>query len=155
MSAKANSTLILGIGNPILSDDAVGIRITEEIKELYPEVDTEVASTSGMELVDCMEGYDRVIIIDSVKTGEHPPGTLLEIPMEELSKAVNISTFHNLNFPTALELGKRYLGKMPEKITIYAIEITDNVTFSEKCTSEVEDSIKSNAKKIMKIEFHA
>jgi hydrogenase maturation protease len=69
--------LILGLGNELLSDDAVGILAARVLKErLGDKADVVESSLSGMALLDLLVGYERAILIDAVKTGRTPPGTI-------------------------------------------------------------------------------
>ena len=152
---KKLNTLILGIGNTILSDDGVGIKVAEEIKKTVDNVDIKSLSISGLAILSEIDGYEKVIIIDSMKTGKSPPGSVIKLSLDDLSYAVNLSCYHNVNLPTALEIGKRYCKGTPKDIEIYAIEVKDNVTFSERCTPEIERAIPEIAKKILREQFNA
>ncbi len=149
-------TLILGIGNPILTDDGVGIRVANEIKRLweirlrrtdvevrkpFPQIEVMEASVDGISLLDYIVGYDKLIIIDSIKTEKGNSGSLYKLKIEDLSTSQSPSYSHGVNLRTAIELGKRLGYKIPEFIDIYAIEIEDNITFSEHCTTKVKEAI--------------
>jgi hydrogenase maturation protease len=61
-------TLILGLGNPILTDDGVGVLVAEEVRSRLPEdtpIDITEVSVGGLTLMETMIGYDRVILIDA------------------------------------------------------------------------------------------
>ncbi len=62
-------TIILGVGNPILRDDGVGVHVAEELKKHIkkPGVTIDSAFTGGMNLLDLMVDHDRAILIDAVK----------------------------------------------------------------------------------------
>ena len=62
-------TLVLGVGNPVLTDDAVGLRIAHLIQEAKPELTAIETAEAGLTLLELVNGYERVIIIDSIKTG--------------------------------------------------------------------------------------
>jgi len=63
-------TLILGLGNPILSDDGVGVGVAGELEGRLDQQEVTVVETSmaGLSLLDLLIGYDRVIIIDAIQT---------------------------------------------------------------------------------------
>lgn len=63
-------TLILGLGNPILSDDGVGLGVAEELEGRLDQQEVTVVETSmaGLSLRDLLIAYDRVIIIDAIQT---------------------------------------------------------------------------------------
>ena len=135
------NTLILGIGNPILSDDGVGIKVARRLKE--ESLQSEVAETSevGMALLDLAAGYDRLIIIDSIKTGQGKPGEVYKLGLEDLKPSMDFPSSHGLDIATALELGRKLGYKMPCHISLYAVEVRDNVTFDENCTEEIEKRV--------------
>jgi len=145
-------TRVLGIGNPIVTDDAAGLKIAQEIKQLRPELDVVEACSGAMGLFDYITDYDRLIIIDSVKTEGGIPGSLYRIDIEALKPTLNHATSHGLDIASALKLGEGMGYHMPQLISIYAVEIKDNTNFSEQCTEEVKDRIPSIAKKIVEEE---
>lgn len=146
------NTLILGVGNSILTDDGVGIKIAHKIKEGNPELEVIETSEGGMALLDHVLGYDKLIIIDSIKTEQGKPGELYKLELADLKPAMDFSSSHGISIATAFELGQRLGCRMPRFVSIYAIEIKDNSTFGEECTEEVEERIPSIAKKIMEEE---
>ena len=145
-------TLILGVGNPILTDDGVGIRIAQKLKEEKPELEVIETSESGIALLDLIAGYDKLIIIDSIKTKKGKPGDLYKLELEDLRPAKDLSSSHGIGIATAFELGKELGYEMPKHISIYAIGIKDNSTFGEDCTQEVEAKIPSITLQIIKEE---
>ena len=148
-------TLILGLGNPILSDDAVGIRTVEKIEKLVGKkdgIDYVKDSVAGLRILDIINGYDKLIIVDAVEKGGKP-GTLYKIPLSELDATIHLTSLHSINFAAAIKWGKEMGFKIPEDISIYGIEIIDVVNFSEKMTPEVQNSVERNALKIAGMEF--
>ena len=136
-------TLVLGIGNPILSDDGVGIRVAHEVVKKLDDPQITVAETSaaGLSLLDSIVGYDKVIIIDAIQTEEGKAGQIYRMEPEDFSFAKHISSPHQVNLVTALELGKVLGLTMPHEISIFAVEAKDIASFSEVCTPEVESAI--------------
>lgn len=144
-------TLVLGLGNTILSDDGVGIIVAKELKKrLNPQdFDIKEASIAGLSLLDEISGYDRLILIDSIKTSSSPAGKLRKIELKDFGTTSHLASFHNIDFATAIELGKRVGYKIPEIIDVYAIEVDDNSTFSEELTPKVKESIPTIVDKIL------
>jgi len=145
-------TLVLGLGNPILSDDGVGIRVAQEVGEKLNDPQITVAETSeaGLSLLDSIVGYDKVIIIDAVQTREGNAGQIYRMGPQDFSSAKHLSSPHQINLVTALELGKMLDLAMPQEITIFAVEAKDITSFSEKCTPEVERAIPEVVKMVLK-----
>ena len=70
-------TLVLGIGNVLMGDEGVGVRVVEAIDPLsLPQgVDIVEGGTGGFQLLGLFDQYDRMIIVDASLDGK-PPGTL-------------------------------------------------------------------------------
>jgi hydrogenase maturation protease len=136
-------TLVLGLGNPILSDDGVGIRVAHEVSNRLknPQVAVSETSAAGLSLLDSIVGYDKVIIIDAIQTEKGQAGQIYRMKTEDFSLTKRLSSPHQVNLATALELGKMLGLAVPEKITVFAVEAKDITNFSEKCTPEVEKAI--------------
>jgi len=145
-------TLVLGLGNPILSDDAVGIRIAEGLKEETPAQDVIGTSEAGIALLDYADGYDKLVIIDSVMTEAGKPGELYKLELEDLKPGMNLSSSHGVDIATAFTLGEKLGYSVPKQVTVYAVEIADNTTLGEKCTQKVEERIPFIVRQIVKEE---
>lgn len=137
-------TLLLGMGNPILSDDAVGIRLAEGLgRRLRPRPGLEVREeccTGGLELLDVVAGFDRLIVLDSIKTTGGRPGDWYRFDGTSLRETMHLNNVHDANFATAMELGRRMGVHVPgdEDIHVLAVEIEDNLTFSERLSPGLE-----------------
>ncbi len=136
-------TLLLGLGNSILKDDAVGLRVVRALGERVNQegFDVQESSFANIDLLDFMGGYDRLIIVDSIKTEWGKPGDLYRLNLDDLHSTLHLSCPHDINLATALELGKRLGVPIPEEVGIYAIEVEDNQTFCETCSPRVEEAI--------------
>jgi hydrogenase maturation protease len=132
-------TLVLGFGNPILTDDAVGIRVAQELEG--PDVTVAATSEAGLAILEEVTGYHRLIIIDSIKTGEGEPGELYKLTLEDLKPKSDFSSSHGLDIATAFKLGESLGYPLPGQVSIYAVEVKDNTTFGEALTPEIEKSI--------------
>ena len=142
-SAKGLKTLVLGLGNPILSDDSIGIRVAQAIRQRYDEQEVTVleASLAGLDLLDLIVGYDKLILIDAIQTVDGYVGKVYRLETSDFDATLHTSSPHGISFTTALELGKRLGMALPYEIVIFAIEAKDVVTFGEECTPEVERAI--------------
>jgi hydrogenase maturation protease len=146
-------TLVIGIGNPILGDDGVGVRVAEELAKLVQdeEITIDEASTSGFSLLDYLLGYEKVIIIDAIMTEEGEPGEIYRLKPEAFTKSVHLGTsLHDANLPTALELGRRLAPEaMPREIVIFAIEVREVHTFTEQMTEQVREAVPQAVKLVL------
>jgi len=136
-------TLILGMGNPIMGDDGVGIRAARMLEDKINDQEVTVLETgmSGLNLLELMADYDRAILIDAIKTGEGEVGKIYRLEPETLNETRHAASTHGIDFSTALKLGDRLGLSLPRDIILFGIEVTDANTFSEKCTPEVERAI--------------
>ena len=138
-------TLVLGLGNPILSDDGVGIHVARELKASLDKsngLDIKDASIGGLNLLDEILDYDILIIVDAVKTKSGVIGNIYKFGADSLDPTLHSSSPHDLNFRTALEFGyKMAPERMPEEITIFAVEVKDVLSFGDKMTKEVEEAV--------------
>lgn len=144
--------LILGLGNPILTDDGVGIKVAQKIGERRPDLEVVETSEAGLSLLDLISGYDKIVIIDSIVTGRGRPGEVYKIELSDLKPSWEIAFSHGVDLATALELGRKLGLEMPGEISIYAVEVRDVTTFGERCTEEVERSIPFIAEQILREE---
>ncbi|ABQ24756.1 HyaD/HybD family hydrogenase maturation endopeptidase [Geotalea uraniireducens] len=82
--------LVLGIGNLIMSDDGVGVRVVQLLQERYrfPEKVTLLdGGTLGLDLLPKLEGVERLLVVDAVETGG-APGTLLRLSGDDIPLAL-------------------------------------------------------------------
>jgi hydrogenase maturation protease len=136
-------TLILGLGNSLLSDDGVGLTVATELKNRLNESDITVMETSaaGLSLLDLLVGYDKAIIIDAIQTLDGKPGQIYRLAPEAFDTTRRTISPHDVNFTTALEFGKKVGLPLPQEIVIFAIEVSDVSTFSEEYTPQVKQAI--------------
>ena len=132
-------TLLLGIGNDILTDDGIGPRLVRyfESNNTLPDLIFQTACTGGMEIVEMIRGYQKVIIIDAIKTGCYPPGTVRLFTPDDFSETSNISSVHDISFLTALELASQLDIDVPASIHIIAVEIMIDLEFSTSFSPQV------------------
>lgn len=138
-------TLVIGLGNPILTDDAAGIRVAEALRAggLPDGVDVVELSVGGLALMEAMVGYDRALLIDAIKTPGGVPGAVYALSIGDLPGTLNTASAHDANLATALAAGRRLGAALPDndKIKIVAIEVEDVLTFGERPTPAVEAAI--------------
>lgn len=145
-------TLILGIGNPILTDDGVGIKVAQKLKEEKAELTVTETNEAGIALLDLIVGYNKLIIIDSIKTEEREPGDLYKLELGDLKPVKDYSSSHGIGIATAFELGQKMGYNLPKLVSIYAVNIKDNSTFGDNCTEEIKERIPFIVKQIIEEE---
>ena len=144
-------TLILGLGNPILSDDGAGIWVARSLEGRLNQQEVTVMETSmaGLNLLDLLVNFDRAIIIDAIQTVGGKAGQIYRLESEAFDVTRHAASPHDVNFATALELGSRLGLSVPQQITIFAIEAENVSSFSEECTPEVERAIPVCVEKVI------
>lgn len=132
--------LVLGIGNDILTDDGIGPRLVKALKERMPLPGVEYQATTlgGLDILEFIEGYDRVIFIDAIITRDGVPGSLYEFTPEDFKETLNLSNLHDISFLSAIALGKHLDFSIPGVIRIFAIEIVEDRVFGEAFTPPVQ-----------------
>ena len=134
------TTIIIGVGNPVLTDDGVGLKVARELKRALSarkDIETCELCAGGLRLAEAMAGYDRAIVIDAIVSQGGPPGSILVLAPSDLRKTRNTCSSHDAGLAEALELARIAGLQMPKEITIWAIEAGDVETFSERLTEPV------------------
>src|SRR3989339_518475 len=115
--------LIIGVGNAYRGDDAVGLRIVQDIKKMSPDhVNVIEQSGDGISLMDSWKDSDAVILIDAVHSGAQP-GTIHRFDVHTQTiptKFFHYST-HAFGVAEAIELA-RALKQLPKNLIVYGIE---------------------------------
>ena len=143
----ANSkTLILGLGNPILSDDGVGLVVAERLKGRVDGVDVIATPLTGLHLLDLLVGYDALFLIDALITTKSPPGELKFISPDEISLPTLSS--HGFNLLEILKLGKKLGLSVPELKWVYGITIGTSPAFGEEPSPELMKKVDAMASQI-------
>lgn len=146
------STLIIGLGNPLLRDDAVGLHVARQVRAaLGDREDVEVVEEAcgGLRLMERMVGFDRAILIDAIRSGR-PPGTVLTLDPREM-RTQHSASAHDVNLPTALALGRRTGARLPadDRLSVIAVEADDVETFGETMTDPVEAAVPRAAERVL------
>ena len=79
-------TLVLGLGNILLRDEGVGVRVVEALAERYvlpAEVEVVDGGTAGMDLLNTLAGCDHLLICDAVHTGG-PLGSVVKLAGDQV-----------------------------------------------------------------------
>jgi len=135
--------LILGMGNPILTDDGVGIVVAKALEGKVMGADIATSAMIGFDLLDVVTGYDKVYLIDAMCTRDGMVGEVKKISKEGGAGTMHLFTSHGIHFFELMELGKRCGLNMPEIGAVYGIEIGDSVCFGSSLTLELQERLGS------------
>jgi len=119
-----NRVCIIGLGNILLQDDAIGLYVTETIRECYrfePQIDLLDGGTAGLDLLPVIEGYEKVLFVDAVDAGE-PPGAIVIIEGDAIPSflAAQVSV-HHVRLSDLL-FAARMAGPLPAEICLVGIQ---------------------------------
>ncbi len=137
-------TVVIGMGNPVLTDDSVGIKVARALARQYPaERDTVIRElcAGGLRLMEALEGFEHAILVDAIVSEGGQPGTVYCLAPSDLRKTRNTCSTHDASLMGALELGKSLGLSLPREIRIWAIEAGDVATFSEELTEPVRAAV--------------
>ncbi len=133
----AARTILIGLGNPIMSDDAIGLVVAQEVLRRLPAIEGDLSASGGLDVLDCVIGYDRAVLIDAMVTGRFPPGTVRRIDADAGLATLRVVDSHGMNFLKALEVGRVTGADMPDEVIIYGIEVADPTTIGEGLTADL------------------
>ena len=132
--------LILGIGNNILKDDGVGIKVVERFRnnDTFKDVDYKTVSLGGFDILEIIQNYTKVFIVDAIKTKDGIPGNIYYFETSDFKETLHLSNIHDISFLNAIKLGKKLGFKIPEEIHIFAVEILEDRVFGDEFTPELK-----------------
>jgi hydrogenase maturation protease len=135
--------LVVGLGSPIMSDDAIGLVVADEIESLkLDNVETKQEAIGGLDIIPVLHGYDNAVIVDAIQTGSYEPGTIMIFDPEDFEPTVGDASAHGINLATAMHIGRQMDPEMmPESVRFVAIEVEDLQTVSETMTERVQAAV--------------
>jgi len=141
---------VLGIGNILLKDEGVGVKVIEHLKEynLPKEVELIDGGTATASLFPIFAETDYLIVIDAVK-GKMSPGTIYRIGLNDLMppKRASIS-LHDLGLLEALDMAKK-IGKSPKSVVIFGIEPKE-INWGMELSPEINRKLPQIARLVVK-----
>ena len=135
---------VIGIGNPLRSDDGIGIVLIEKLienKKVFPKyIDFLDGGTGGFNLLHDLSKYEKVVIIDAVNIDKKPGESMFFNIKDVKSKNTNINiTTHEQDFLKILDLSEK-LDEKPIEIYFYAIQPTD-LSYNHRLSKVLEEKI--------------
>ena len=123
----ADRTLLIGLGNPLMGDDGVGLAALECLRtewELPPEVELVDGGTWGMNLLPMIEDADRVVLLDAIQAGT-PPGTVVELEGNDVPRTLSLKLSpHQIDLREVLAVAA-LRGTLPRTLVAIGIEPVD------------------------------
>jgi hydrogenase maturation protease len=141
--------LVLGLGNDIFGDDAVGLRVVEDLESRpgLSEFDFQTADSGGVALLDMLSGYEKAFIVDCIPGAEGHSGEVSRMRPDQLCCGPLTLSSHYAGLPEVLAIGERLSIPMPE-IEILAISVNDPFWIREGLSPEMESALPSIVEQI-------
>lgn len=121
----AGPTRVLCLGNELVADDGLGPAVAQELRRL-PSAVIEVAEAcvSGFNLLDHILNAYRLIVVDTVLTGAHAPGSILQVQESDIAPLFGPCP-HYIGLIEALSLARTLELPVPTEVAIIAVEAAD------------------------------
>ena len=135
---------IIGMGNPLMSDEGIGVVVVARLQQtpISETVDVLDLGTSGMSVLHQLNGRDKVVFVDCAMMGE-APGTIRRfIPDDVVSQKLQPRlSLHEGDLLNTLALARR-LGSCPEQIVIFGIE-PKIIDFGDQLSPELMENLEA------------
>lgn len=144
-------TAIMGFGNPVRSDDAVGVYVANELEKKLNRSDITVLDmgTSAFEVLFQLKGHQKIILVDAVINSGEPIGTIFKVPAETIAKTPQndpLVFLHGLKWDQALSYAKKIMqDDYPNDIQVYLIAVENT-----RLEVEMSEEVKRAGDKVMK-----
>ncbi|MGB8491323.1 MAG: hydrogenase maturation protease [Bacteroidales bacterium] len=134
-------TLILGLGNEILSDDKIGPVLIHDLSQRInlANVWFTTAASGGLEIMELIKDYEKVVFIDAIHTRDGKPGDVYYFEPADFRETSHLSSLHDIDFLTAIRLGNLLEINLPVDLHFIAIEIIEDREFSEEFTQPLKE----------------
>lgn len=146
MSEKDTKTLVLGLGNPLMGDDGIGLEALRVLEEEYLSpagVDFVDGGTMGLYLLDRVAGYRRLLVADSVALAR-PPGTVVRLEGREVEAVFSSCLSPHQAGVNDLIAALSLLGKRPEQMVVVGMvpEVIEvGVGISDTAAGRLEEMV--------------
>ena len=117
-------TLVLGLGNILLRDEGLGVRVAESLGRRFafpPEVTVLDGGTLGLDLLPRLDGIERLLVVDAVKFGR-APGEIVRLEGDEVPAALDVKISPHQVGVQDLLAGARLLGSEPAHVVLWGME---------------------------------
>ncbi len=136
-------TVIIGMGNPLLSDDGVGIAVARGVADRlrhHSGLSLVEPHTGGIRLMEAMAGFRNAVVVDAMLNGA-APGTMKRFDPEDFITTRNTFSSHDTDFSTACALARLAGVSLPEQISFWGIEGQEFELFGERFTEAVSAAL--------------
>ncbi|MFH7320669.1 hydrogenase maturation protease [Desulfurivibrio sp. D14AmB] len=134
------NTIVIGLGNPLLADDGVGLQVAGLLRDCLPPgagVRVVTAGSGGLGLLELMVGYQRALIIDAMLSGTRAPGSVARLAVASAGPARHLAGSHGGDLAALLRLGRSLDLALPERVELIGIEAAEVDRFAEELSRSV------------------
>jgi hydrogenase maturation protease len=146
----AANGILIGLGSPIMSDDGIGLLVATEVHKRLGDFDLDITCGGGLQVVDIIQGYRVAVVIDAMVTGRFEPGALVRLELDTGIMTLRSGPSHALNFVEALEVARTCGTPLPETVVVYAIEVEEVRTVSDRVSKVLLDRIPEMTEEIVR-----
>ena len=135
--------LVMGLGNDLITDDAIGLLIARRLHKLWdghPDIDVIESGEMGLGLLDHVCGYQDLVLVDAVQSRQVPPGHLHDLGVGHLPVLPGVSP-HFMGVGEILALGQALGMPVPKRVRILAVEALDLHTMGTALTKPLQDAL--------------
>lgn len=151
------TTIVIGLGNPVLGDDGVGWSVVECVqKELQhaatgPPVDVEFLSIGGLGLMEHLIGYQHAVLVDAMTSGRVAYGTVRRFPLDALPDpgCGHTASSHDVSLHAALRAGRIAGEELPDEIMVVAVETAQSLEFTQELTPSIAAAVPEAVRMVM------
>ncbi len=131
---------VVGVGNLLLKDEGIGVHIAHALQQIDIPYNVKIIDGgTSLDLPDCLENVDKLIIIDAVKTGGQP-GTIYRFhPYDMDIESEGIISLHELGLAQSLKM-MRLIGNEPKETVIIGIEPKE-IDWGTELSAELQQKI--------------
>lgn len=124
MTRPRSGTTVIGLGNPLMGDDGLGVLAAQRLQEewfLPPEVQVVDGGTWGMNLLPLIEDAEALLLIDAIDQ-DMPPGTQMVLARDEIPRALALKLSpHQIDLREVIALAE-LRGTLPERMVAIGLQ---------------------------------
>lgn len=148
-------TLILGLGAPAPSRVRVGVEVARALHAAVGDPDVHIveAQAGDLDLLQLFAGYDKAVVVDSIRASEGEIGELMRLGLSDLELVARPAVRGGAEYRATVELARAGGLALPREISIYAIEVGDGVDRSGSVAEIMREAVPRLVAQIAEEEF--
>jgi len=149
---QSKSLWVLGLGNILLKDDGIGVRVVEQLQDqdLPENVEIVDGGTASLDILLPADGIEKLIVIDAMRAGREP-GSIYKAgfkgterkKLQDHFELDNKISLHQVGLLDALTLAEK-TNCLPKEIVIFGVEPEDI-----SCGMELTEALKGRLLEIV------